>query len=238
MVAPDNPAAENNLGVTMWEKAEGTRGAKPDSEAKIREYRNKAIEHWRKAVRIRPAFSDALNNLGCACASRRGLRRRGRALAAAIQQGDAKAAATSPSPNAGSGLQKQLGGGDVLPGGHPLQTRTLRRAQQPGVDPLAVDETTGRGDRGIHRGRWSCGPITPMPTSPSPTSSWRWPRPPPSKTSRRKRQQRLEEAPDHVNKVIHLGRAQCPRLRAAGPHPPDAGKAAGGGPGPGAGRPG
>ena len=66
MIASDNPAAQNNLGVTMWEKAEGTRGAKPESEAKIREYRNKAIMHWREAVRIRPAFSDALNNLGCA----------------------------------------------------------------------------------------------------------------------------------------------------------------------------
>ena len=95
IVAPDNPAAENNLGVTMWERAQGTRGAKPESEEQIAEYRKKAIEHWRNAVRIRPQFSDALNNLGCA------LRQRDaefdvveRALAAAIQKGDAKAAAT------------------------------------------------------------------------------------------------------------------------------------------------
>jgi tetratricopeptide (TPR) repeat protein len=66
LVAPDNPAAENNLGVHMWELAEGTRGAKPDSEEKIREYRDKAIWHWRRAVEKRPTFSDALNNLGCA----------------------------------------------------------------------------------------------------------------------------------------------------------------------------
>jgi tetratricopeptide (TPR) repeat protein len=65
-VSPDSPAFENNWGVYLWEKAEGTRGAKPETEEEVRAYRNQAIVHWRKAVEIRPAFSDALNNLGCA----------------------------------------------------------------------------------------------------------------------------------------------------------------------------
>ncbi len=63
---PDNPAAENNLGVTMWETAEGTRGDKPDTPEGIKNYHNRAIKHWKEAVRIRPQFSDAWNNLGCA----------------------------------------------------------------------------------------------------------------------------------------------------------------------------
>ena len=69
-------AAENNLGVHMWEKAEGTRGDKPPTPAAIKDYHNRAIKHWREAVRIRPQFSDAQNNLGCAHAASRGGHRR------------------------------------------------------------------------------------------------------------------------------------------------------------------
>jgi tetratricopeptide (TPR) repeat protein len=63
---PDNPAAENNLGVEMWQRAEGTYGERPKTPSEIQGYRNRAIQHWREAVRIRPRFSDAWNNLGCA----------------------------------------------------------------------------------------------------------------------------------------------------------------------------
>ena len=121
IVAPDNPAAENNLGVTMWERAQGTRGAKPESEEQIAEYRKKAIEHWRNAVRIRPQFSDALNNLGFALATRRGVRRRGKGLGDRHPKERCEGGGHPPRPPrcAGSGLhQTARGGGDVLPGGH------------------------------------------------------------------------------------------------------------------------
>ena len=58
-----SPAAHNNVGVMLWLAAE----RRPAAErAKATELRRQAVEEWRAAVRINPAFSDALNNLGCA----------------------------------------------------------------------------------------------------------------------------------------------------------------------------
>jgi tetratricopeptide (TPR) repeat protein len=65
-VAPDNPAFQNNWGVLNWERAMGKREPRAKNEDEARHYRDEAIKHWREAVRIRPRFSDALNNLGCA----------------------------------------------------------------------------------------------------------------------------------------------------------------------------
>ena len=67
--APDNaddPAAQKNFGVRLWIKGEEASHQHPPDLAKAEELRRRAIEHWRTALRIRPTFADALNNLGCA----------------------------------------------------------------------------------------------------------------------------------------------------------------------------
>ena len=75
-VSPDNPGAHTNLGAVEWEHAdkdleaarrcesEGKKDEAVQYQQAAKEKQDRAIEHWREAIRIQPIYADAYNNLG------------------------------------------------------------------------------------------------------------------------------------------------------------------------------
>ena len=81
-VSPDNPGAHTNLGAVDWEhadkdlesarrcEAEGKKNEAAQYQRVAKEKQDRAMEHWREAIRIQPRYADAYSNLGHGYATR------------------------------------------------------------------------------------------------------------------------------------------------------------------------